>query len=213
MSAPRVCASNDERLSVDELKPTRRNGSYDTLLDTEKPSAIVLPKRNTDRWSHSTYCVANGAYVFGPQQGLRIPVAGLDLSDYTIEMDFVLTGGFDFLGAKLIDFANLTFDAGLLYVPNTGSVVFVMPPPGPMSAATIAVGTPVRMALRRDGSTRVITLAIDGVPQWALEDPIGRAVAPTDGFITLFADDPITKYRETSAGQLMSVRILSGSGG
>ena len=60
MSAPRVCASNDERLSVDELKPTRRNGSYDTLLDTEKPSAIVLPKRNTDRWSHSTYCVANG---------------------------------------------------------------------------------------------------------------------------------------------------------
>lgn len=157
--------------------------------------------------------VQKGAYVFGPQQGLRIPVAGIDLSDYTIEMDFVLTGGFDFLGAKLIDFANLTFDAGLYYVPMNERMAFVMPPPGPLSAATVPVGTPVRMALRRDGSTKIITLAINGVPQWALQDPLGRAVAPTDGFITLFADDPITKYRETSAGRLMSVRILSGSGG
>ena len=157
--------------------------------------------------------VKNGAYVFGPQQGLRIPVAGLDLSDYTIEMDFVLTGGFDFLGAKLLDFSNLTFDAGLYYVPANEKMAFVMPPPGPLSAATVPVGTPVRIALRRDGSTKVVSLAINGVPQWALQDPLGRAVAPSDGFITLFADDPITKYRETSAGRLSSVRILTGSGG
>lgn len=157
--------------------------------------------------------VKNGAYEFGPQQGLRIPVAGLDLSDYTIEMDFVLTGGFDFLGAKLLDFSNLTLDAGLYYVPADERMAFVMPPSGPLSAATIPVGTPVRIALRRDGSTKVVSLAIDGVPQWALQDPLGRAVAPTDGFITLFADDLITKYRETSAGRLMSVRILTGNGG
>ncbi len=156
--------------------------------------------------------VKNGEYAFGPQQGLRIPVAGLDLSDYTIEMEFVLTGGFDFLGAKLLDFSNLTFDAGLYYVPASEKMAFVMPPPGPLSAATVPVGTPVRIALRRDGSTKIVSLAINGVPQWALQDPLGRAVAPTDGFITLFADDPITKYRETSAGRLMSVRILSGSG-
>jgi hypothetical protein len=157
--------------------------------------------------------VKNGEYAFGPQQGLRIPVAGLDLSDYTIEMDFVLTGGFDFLGAKLLDFSNLTFDAGLYYVPASEKMAFVMPPPGPLSAATVPVGTPVRIALRRDGSTKIVSLAINGVPQWALQDPLGRAVAPTDGFITLFADDPITKYRETSAGRLMSVRILTGNGG
>lgn len=156
--------------------------------------------------------VKNGAYVFGPQQGLRIPVAGLDLSDYTIEMDFVLTGGFDFVGAKLVDFSNLAVDAGLYRLITTEGAFFMMPPPGPMSAATIPVGTPVRMALRRDGSTNVISLAINGVPQWALHDPLGRAVAPSDGFITLFADDPITQYRETSAGRLSSVRILSGSG-
>jgi hypothetical protein len=92
-------------------------------------------------------------------------------------------------------------------------MAFVMPPPGPLSAATVPVGTPVRIALRRDGSTKVVSLAINGVPQWALQDPLGRAVAPSDGFITLFADDPITKYRETSAGRLSSVRILTGSGG
>ena len=42
-----------------------------------------------------------------------------------------------------------------------------------------------------------------------MEDPLGLAVPPADGFITCFSDDAVTKYLENFAGALSRVRISS----
>ncbi len=153
--------------------------------------------------------VHKGAYVFGPQQGVQVPVAGLDLSDYTIEADFIITGGFDFVAAKFIDFSNLTSDSGVYRWLKGGSVFYLLPPAGEMSAQPVAVGHLTHMELRRDSATHAVTLTLNGEHQWTIFDPLNLAVPARDGFVTLFADDSVTNFREVCAGRVQSIKVYS----
>ena len=153
--------------------------------------------------------IASGAYQFGPGQGLEIPVDGLDLSDYTIVMDVTVTSA-QFVLSKLIDLSGLTEDFGL-YREANGHVFQFLPPFSDTSALQVPYGVPTRITLTRNGVTRVITLAINGQPQWAIADPLGKAIPDPKGNIILFVDDVVTNSIETCAGHVSRVTISSAS--
>jgi len=153
--------------------------------------------------------LANGAYAFGPAQGLEIPVDGLDLSDYTIEMDVTVDAA-QFVLSKLVDFSGLTEDFGL-YREIDGHVFQFLPPFSDTSADRMPYGVATRIALTRNGVTRQVVLAINGVPQWAIADPLGKAIPDPKGSIILFVDDTVTNSVETCSGSVTRISISSGS--
>jgi hypothetical protein len=75
----------------------------------------------------------------------------------------------------------------------------------------VTLGVPVQVTLSRNSDTRTLICEIDGVVQWAMEDLLGLAVPPADGFITCFSDDAVTKYLENFAGVVSRIRIASRS--
>lgn len=151
--------------------------------------------------------LSGGSYAFGPGQGLEIPVDGLDLSDYTIEFDVTVESA-QFVASKLVDFADLTEDFGLYREANGHVILF---PVSDASAIQVPYGTPTRVTLMRSGVTRIVTLAINGQPQWAIADPLGKAIPDAKGNITLFVDDTVTSSIETCAGSVSRVSVSSGS--
>jgi hypothetical protein len=54
-------------------------------------------------------------------------------------------------------------------------------------------------------------LAINGVPQWAIADPLGKAIPDPKGSIILFVDDTVTNSVETCSGSVTRISISSGS--
>jgi len=150
--------------------------------------------------------VAGGRYVFGPTQGLRIPVAGLDLTEFAIEFEFTLTST-QFQLCKLIDLSNLTQDRGL-YRNNQGRLLLFLPPFSDLSEATIPLNSPTKIRIVRDKITQVVSASINGVEQWSLDDPLGLAIPPSDGVITFFVDDLVTNSIETCAGSVAWIKIF-----
>jgi arylsulfatase A-like enzyme len=153
--------------------------------------------------------IDGGSYVFGPGQGLEIPVNGLELTDYTIEMDVTVTSA-QFVLSKLIDFSELTADFGL-YREFDGNVFLFLPPFSDTSAGRIPDGVPTRVTLTRNGVTRQVVLSINGQPQWAIADPLGKAIPDPKGNIILFVDDTVTNSVETCAGSVSRITISSAS--
>jgi len=153
--------------------------------------------------------ISGGSYVFGPGQGLEIPVNGIDLTDYTIVMDLTVTSA-QFVLSKLIDFSELTENFGL-YREIDGHVFQFLPPFSDTSADRIPYGVATRVALTRNGVTRQLTLSINGQPQWSIADPLGKAIPDPKGNIILFVDDTVTNSVETCAGSVSRITISSGS--
>ena len=155
--------------------------------------------------------IVKGQYVFGPGQGVQVPVAGLDLEDWVIE--FELTVGVPaFALGKLVDFSDLELDRGL-YRTLPGGVFLFLPPFSDTSVRRLEVGTPAVVRYARDAVTRTVSLAIDGVVQWVMPDPFGEAIPPGDGTITFFADDTVTGSQESCSGRVRWSRIGSASAG
>lgn len=149
--------------------------------------------------------VRDGRYVFGANQGLKVPVAGLDLDDFVIEFELTVSG-VQFPFGKLVDMFGQSEDRGL-YRDEAGKAFSILPPFSPMSPARILPGVPVVVRYARNALTRTQSLALDGVPQWTQADPAGRAVPPPDGVITFFADDAVTSYQETLSGSVGWIRV------
>lgn len=151
--------------------------------------------------------IVKGRYLFADGAGLRIPVAGLDLSDFQIDLWFTPFAQAGVLG-KILDFSDRTEDRGF-YRDANGSLFQFLPPFSPTSPDLVSLDVPVQVTLSRNSVTRTLICEINEVVQWTMEDPLGLAVPPADGFITCFSDDAVTKYLENFAGALSRVRISS----
>jgi arylsulfatase A-like enzyme len=153
--------------------------------------------------------VTDGLYQFLPGEGLTVPVAGLDLSDYAIDVELTLTEtSMNF--SKLIDFSNLTKDAGLNR-DHLGRIFMILPPLSTLSIDTVPIDTPTTIRLARNANTRTLSLSINGKVQWSMLDPLGLAIPPANGNITFVADDQVTSGNEVCTGNISRVRISSGS--
>ncbi|MGA1631462.1 MAG: sulfatase-like hydrolase/transferase [Phycisphaerales bacterium] len=150
-----------------------------------------------------------GGYAFADGAGLRIPVDGLDLEDFQIDLWFTPVAQGGVLG-KILDFFDRTEDRGF-YRDQNGNLFQFLPPFSPTSPGAVTLGVPVQVTLSRNSDTRTLICEIDGVVQWTMEDLLGLAVPPADGFITCFSDDAVTKYLENFAGVVSRIRIASRS--
>lgn len=153
--------------------------------------------------------IVDGRYLFADGAGLRIPVAGLDLSDFQIDLWFEPVGQAGILG-KILDFSDRTADPGF-YRDASGNLFHFLPPFSPTGPGTVPFGVTVQVTLSRNSTTNTLSCEINGFPQWSMPDPLGLAVPPADGFITCFSDDAVTQYLENLAGELVRVRISSRS--
>ena len=151
--------------------------------------------------------VTGGAYVFGPGQGLKVPVGGQDWSDFDIEFALRVSGS-QFVLNKLVDMFSQTEDRGL-YRREEGTLFSFLPPFSPTSIVRMPIGVPTLVRYSRDSATRTLTLRMNGVVQWTQQDPLGLAVPPPDGVVTFFADDAVTDYQETCSGAAGWIRIRS----
>ena len=151
--------------------------------------------------------IVKGRFLFADGAGLRIPVAGLDLEDYQIDLWFTPFAQAGVLG-KILDFSDRTEDRGF-YRDVNGNLFQFLPPFSPTSPDLVPLDVPVQVTLSRNSVTRTLICQIDGVVQWTMEDLLGLAVPPADGFITCFSDDAVTQYLENLAGALSRVRISS----
>jgi hypothetical protein len=151
--------------------------------------------------------VTGGAYVFGPGQGLKVPVNGQDWSDFDIEFSLRVSGS-QFALNKLVDMFGQTQDRGL-YRREEGTIFSFLPPFSPTSIVRMPIGAPTLVRYSRDSATRTLTLRMNGVVQWTQPDPLGLAVPPPDGVVTFFADDAVTDYQETCSGAAGWIRIRS----
>jgi hypothetical protein len=157
--------------------------------------------------------VQDGSYVFGAGAGLKVPVAGEDWSDFDISMRVRFTAtSAGAARAKIVDLFDRTLDRGL-YRASDGAIVQVLPPSSPKSEARVPIGFETIIRYARDASTHSVSLWIDGMLQWTQDDPKGLAVPPSDGFVTLFADDAETGSQENCAGFVEWVRVRSVTGG
>ena len=153
--------------------------------------------------------IADGSYHFLPGQGLTVPVAGLDLSDYSIEFELTITSTETSI-TKLIDFSNLTKDAGLNR-DNLGRVFMLLPPFSNLSRDLLPLGAPTTIRLARNANTHTLSLSINGSVQWSMSDPLGLAIPSANGNIIFVTDDQVTSGQELCTGKISRIRIASGS--
>ncbi|MGA0898891.1 MAG: hypothetical protein ACO3SO_00640 [Luteolibacter sp.] len=153
--------------------------------------------------------IADGSYHFLPGQGLTVPVAGLDLSDYSIEFELTITSTETSI-TKLIDFSNLTEDAGLNR-EEPGQVFMFLPPFSNLSRDLLPLGVPTTIRLARNANTHTLSLSINGSVQWSMSDPLGLAIPSANGNIIFVTDDQVTFGQELCTGKISRIRIASGS--
>jgi fibronectin type 3 domain-containing protein len=144
------------------------------------------------------------AYTFGLDQGPMLSNA-ITADNYSIEIVFTFNqvGGY----RKIIDFADLSADAGLYNLNSYLDFYPVTAGPGPV----ITAGTPVHVVLTRDSSTGTVTGYVGGTQQFSFTDSSNYAVfSGTNNIIHFFQDDNTTGQREASDGSVDFIRIYDG---
>jgi hypothetical protein len=163
-----------------------------TLADTEHgPSLVALGGSLTD-----------SAYDFGPNQGLNLSSALANPAQYSIELKFLwdtVTSG----GQKILDFKNLTSNAGL-YTTNAG-LQFLG---GPFAAQVFLPNVFYRLVLTRDDATDIVRAYLNGAEVWNFVDAAGDAVfTGPDNIIRFFQDDNTTGQTQAHSGIVDFIRI------
>lgn len=153
-----------------------------------------------------------GRYSFGANQGLQL-VGGLNNTSVW-SIDFrasysSLTGTWK----KLVDFQNLTTDAGL-YFANYGNGNALQYYPSGLGPDIINTGTDYTIALTRD-ATNALRGYVNGALQWTLTAAGGAGAAVNDSvsvnnILTFFTDDYPTGQREAQGGSVDFIRIYDG---
>ena len=144
------------------------------------------------------------SYSFGPNQGLTLAGGLPNPGVYTIELTCRLSTVTGY--RKLIDYENLTLDAGLYTL--TGTLNFY-----PIATSTIVRILPDQMAcitLTRDASG-VLTGYVDAFQIWSVADPSNLGVVgPAANVLRFFEDDFVTSQLEASAGVVDRIRVWDG---
>lgn len=141
-------------------------------------------------------------YSFAANQGLSLSNALPNAGNYSIEFEFE----FDTLSGyrKLVDFKDLTADAGLY---NLNTALNFFPVTGGSSGAFTA-NVFARLVLTRDGSSNAVTGYVNGVQQITFTDSGSLAVfSAANNIIRFFEDDTKTGPSEASAGAVDYIRI------
>ncbi len=185
---------------IDDARTLVRDYSLDkSYADTTGSGVDAIPLGGS---------LARGSYVFGGNQGLQVPVDGLDLTDFAIEFELTVSSAL-FPFGKLVDLFDLQEDRGL-YRDALGGAFQILPPFSAVSEARIIPGIPTHIRYARDAETATVALWINGDLQWVQADPLGLAIPPSDGVITLFADDIVTNEQEAFTGSVSVVRLWAG---
>ena len=182
-----------------DIDPIARDYLFDTgLADSSASGVRAVSLGGT---------VAQGAYAFSDGQGLQVPVAGEDWSDFDISMRVHFDGS-EAAPGKLVDLFDRTEDRGLYRAPS-GELFQLLPPAGPMSPKTVPIGSAPLIRYARDGASSTVSLWINGELQWSQSDPKGLAIPPADGVVTFFSDDTVTGSQENFTGRVDWIRIRS----
>jgi hypothetical protein len=143
-------------------------------------------------------------YVFAANQGLAFSSRLFTPRDYSIEISFNLDASAG--TSKLMDFHNLTADAGL-YQQN-GTLGF-----SPSTVAGVqdfSPGANMHVVLTRDGATNVVTAFVNGQQRFSFLDD--QALAAVPGFsnkLNFFLNDG--NDPNASGGTLNYLRVFSGA--
>lgn len=131
-------------------------------------------------------------------------------------------GGTTPVASKLLDFANLSSDAGLYINTATGALDFFGAAPTAIGSSTVVTpGTFTQLVLTRNGTTGLTTLYQDGVQAFSFTDTNNVAVlsdaTPTgNAFLTLLQDDGQATLpgnittNENTAGDIARLRLYDG---
>lgn len=152
-----------------------------------------------------------GRYKFGANQGLKL-TGGLNNTSVW-SMDF--RASYDSLSGtwkKLVDFQNLSTDAGL-YFADYGNGNGLQYYPSAVGPSRVNTGTDYTVALTRD-SSNVLRGYVNGALQWALNSSTGSAAVSdsvsVNNILTFFTDDFRTSQGEAKAGSVDFIRIYDG---
>ena len=143
-------------------------------------------------------------YVFAANAGVTFSSRAFTPTDYSIEFSFGLatTSGV----TKLLDFHNLTADAGLY--SRGGSLSF---DPGAASTGPdFAAGTNVHVVLTRDAATNLVVAYVNGEQRFSFHDDLSLAATP--GFsnkLSFFVND--SNEPNASGGTLNYLRVFNGA--
>lgn len=148
------------------------------------------------------------AYSFGANQGLSLSNA-LSADVYTIDMTFSFAPRSSW--SKIVDFNNLTADAGLYrYVDSSGAVLQICSCSNKVNSAFGAItdNQPVRITLTRDAS-QVVTQYVNGVSAGSYLDSGNNLTFNTSNHVAhFFMDDSATAFAEASAGSVSRIMIF-----
>jgi hypothetical protein len=156
------------------------------------------------------------------------PNFGISDDNYSVVLlaDFNLSAT-GLLATKVLDFANLSSDAGLYVNDTSGLLEFingsgvVQTIPAPTSTAVVS-GTYAQIVLTRNGTTGLVSVYEDGTLALSFTDSsdlavLGDATATGKSYLTLFKDDgtgvgdvggPVVN--ESSEGDIARLRIYDG---
>ena len=163
------------------------------------------PSLTTVLFSGVAGAITPNGYVFGSNQGLMLISPTLDPSNYSIELSFSIsaTSGY----RKLIDFKNLTADAGF-YNLNTALNFY---PVITGVAGDFASNVDVHVVLTRDSESGTVTGYVNGLQRFSFNDASSLAVFSTSDHRAIFmVDDFATGQNEVSGGTLNYLRIYNG---
>jgi hypothetical protein len=199
-------------------------GSIGPLTSTGDPAGLQFVNDTVNGNSQLVLQVSNsfnGTTVV--QAGVQSQVAPfVDPANYSA----VLLSNFSFAVnstdiTKVMDFKNLSSDAGLYVNDTTGLLGFY--DGGAMllgaSSTPIASGEYVQIVLTRDNATGMVTVYANGVPQFSFTDSTGLAVlgdATNTGnaFLTLYQDDNGglggSAVPEGTVGNIARLRLYDG---
>ncbi|MFG6417153.1 LamG-like jellyroll fold domain-containing protein [Roseateles sp. DC23W] len=176
------------------------------LAQAASPTHVYLMNDGTDLFGGSSlttfggnFTTSAGRYSFGANQGFSLESA-VNANVYTLDFAVSLDAVSGY--RRLVDFKNLTVDAGL-YNLNTG-LNFYPVTTGPSGA--FAAGQEVRVTLTRDAAG-LLTGYVDGTQQFQIDDAAQRATFSSGNAIAYFFRDDTAVSGEVSAGSIDYLRI------
>lgn len=227
-----LSAANGQTLVADyqlqNVYTSSVNSGIGPLTPTGDTSAISFEPATVDGVSQQVlnFVDVESESVSGyyDEAGVQAQTNGfVDPSNYSVVLlaDFSLTT--DVLATKVMDFKNLSSDAGLYVNDSTGLLYFNGALTGsngvPTGGTPTVSGTYTQIVLTRDSSDNTVTVYQDGTEAFSFDDTsdlavLGDATDTGNQFLTLFQDDGTgpggTLDDEDSLGDIARVRLYNG---
>lgn len=198
-------------------------GAIGPLTVVGDPSSAFFTSDTVNGNPQQVLTITSGSPLGGGPAGVQAQVIPfLNPADYSA----VLLANFDInplgvLSTKIMDFKNLSTDAGLYVQDATGTLTFIDGSAAIQGSGGAALSslTYVQIVLTRDDATDLTSVYLDGAPAFSFTDSSGLAVmgdsSPSgNAFLTLFLDDTGGTFGgvepESTVGNIARLRLYDG---